>query len=137
MAIIPGTLEATELETINTVPTIEPSKTYALLNGRIGGTIDGEEAVKQFIAKAIRTARNRFLIYTDEYGSELDELIGENVTRELLDDEIPRVITESIIYDDRIASVGNFAITTVSDKVYVNFTVTLATGQTVESEVAV
>lgn len=137
MAIIPESLQATELETIQTSPTAEPSKTYALLNGRIGGTIDGEEAVMQFISKAIRTARNRFLIYTDEYGSELSELIGENVTRELLDDEIPRIITEAIIYDDRIASVDNFTITTTSDNVNVAFTVTLATGQTVESEVVV
>lgn len=136
MAIIPETLQ-TELETVETIATVEPSKTYGLLDGRIVGTVDGDDAIKQYVAKAIRTARNRFLIYNDEYGCELDDLIGANVTRELLEDEIPRVITEALIYDDRIASVGSFVISNKSDSVFIKFTVTLTTGQTVESEVTV
>lgn len=136
MAIIPDTL-VTELETVDTIATVEPSKTYALLDGRIVGTVDGDDAIKQYVAKAIRTARNRFLIYNDEYGCELEDLIGANVTRELLEDEIPRVITEALIYDDRIASVGSFVISNTGDSVFIKFTVTLTTGQTVESEVTV
>ncbi|MGE6488521.1 DUF2634 domain-containing protein [Paenisporosarcina sp. NPDC076898] len=137
MAIIPEALATVETEFLDITPTIEPSKTYALLNGRIGGNIDGEEAIKQFISKAIRTVRNRFLIYNDEYGSELENLIGANITRELLEEEIPRVVTETLIYDDRIASVNNFVVTYIGDKVFIQFSVTLTTGQTVESEVTV
>lgn len=137
MAIIPESLESAEIETSDGVRVPEPTKTYELLNGRIGGYVDGEDAIKQYVAKAIRTARNRFLIYDEDYGSELEELIGESVTRELLEEEIPRVIKEAIIYDDRISSVGKFGISNTGDKVYVKFTVTLATGQTLESEVSV
>lgn len=137
MAIVPGTLEAAELETIETLPTIEPSKTYQLRLDQLGGLIDGEEAVKQFITKAIRTPRNRLLIYDDQYGSELEDLIGANATRELLSDEIPRVITEAIIYDDRIESVSNFTVIQDGDKTYITFSVGLVSGGTIKNEVTV
>lgn len=53
--------------------TLEPSKTYRLdiENGRIGGLIDGEEALRQFIKKAIMTARNRYIAYDEDYGCDI------------------------------------------------------------------
>lgn len=137
MAIIPQSLEEAEQEVLQTTTEIQPSLTYALLDGRIGGKIDGNEAIRQFIAKAIKTARNRFLIYDDQYGCELEDLIGASVTRELLEEEIPRVIYEAIIDDDRIRDVINFVVTNEGDKVFVSFTVVLVNGEQVESEVEV
>lgn len=137
MAILPESLESAEIAMVDVPSTVEPSLTYQLLSNRLGGLIDGEEAIKQFIHKAIRTPRNRFLIYDDQYGCELEDLIGANVTRELLYDELPRVITEAIIYDDRIESVTNFNVQQLGDKTYINFTVGLVNGGTIESEVTV
>ena len=110
--------------------TIGPSKTYRLSyeSNEIGGIIDGEEALRQFIVKAIRTARFRFLIYDDQYGSELEDLIGADVPIELLQTEIPRIITEALIYDDRVVEVVDFDITRDSDKLFVSFSVGTATG---------
>ena len=135
MAIIPQSLEEAELEVVETVFKIEPSLTYSLLPDSIGGKIDGIEAIRQFIAKAIRTARDRYLIYDDQYGCDLESLIGANVTRELLEEEIPRVIYEALIYDDRISDVVDFVITNEGDKVFVTFTALLVNGEQVESEV--
>lgn len=135
MAIIPQSLEEAELEVVETVVQIEPSLTYSLLPNSIGGKIDGLEAIRQFIAKAIKTARDRFLIYDDQYGCDLESLIGANVTRELLEEEIPRVITEALIYDDRISDVVDFVITNEGDKVFVSFTALLVNGEQVKSEV--
>ena len=135
MAIIPQSLEEAELEVVETVVQIEPSLTYSLLPDSIGGKIDGLEAIRQFIAKAIKTARDRFLIYDDQYGCDLESLIGASVTRELLEEEIPRVITEALIYDDRISDVVDFVITNEGDKVFVSFTALLVNGEQVESEV--
>jgi phage baseplate assembly protein W len=117
----------------------EPSKTYRLdlESGEIGGLVDGDEALRQFIAKAIRTARFRFLIYDDDYGSELEDLIGEDVTPELLESEIPRVITEALIYDDRVAEVADFRIVRDGDKVTVSFTVIQTNGEEISEEVAI
>lgn len=103
----------------------QPNKTYSLdlKKGEIGSLIDGEQALRQFILKAIETARFRFLIYSDEYGSELDSLIGEDISQELLNTEIPRVITDALIYDDRVKAVNNFVITRESDKLFITFSV--------------
>ncbi|AND39625.1 DUF2634 domain-containing protein [Cytobacillus oceanisediminis] len=112
-----------------------PSKTYALGTETIGGFIDDEAALRQFIAKAVRTARYRFLIYTDDYGCELDSLIGDDLSPELLQSEIPRILREALIYDDRIQDVVNFEITRESDKLYVNFSVITTDGTNITEEV--
>ena len=55
-----------------------PSKTYRLdlEEGRILGMVDGQEAVRQAIHKAIITPRWKCLIYDNQYGSEI-EAAGE------------------------------------------------------------
>jgi hypothetical protein len=65
MALSP--LQPIEEQTETTVVTTEPTKTYKLdfENGVIGDFIDDDEALRQFIYKAIRTARFRYLIYDD------------------------------------------------------------------------
>ncbi len=132
MAILPETLETAEI--VEATIDIQPSLTFELLEGRIGGLIDGEAAIRQFIQKAIRTARNRFLAYDDEYGCELEDLLGANVTPEILIDEIPRILKDAILYDDRVESVSDFTINQIKDAVYVNFSVATTQGQTIESE---
>lgn len=114
-----------------------PSKTYSLdfKTGELGGRIDGIEALWQFIGKAIYTARFRFLIYTSQYGCEIDELIGQDVSPALLQAEIPRVIREALIYDDRILDVRNFVIRREADALYVTFTVDSVTSGSFTEEV--
>ncbi|MEH7521680.1 DUF2634 domain-containing protein [Bacillus sp. JJ1503] len=134
MALSPlETLEERVL-TVEEQETIEPSKTYRLgyESNEISGLIDGEEALRQFVVKAIRTARFRFLIYDNQYGSELEELIGADVSLELLQTEIPRVIREALIYDDRVADVVDFEIVRESDKLFVSFRVVTTTGDNVD-----
>ncbi|QVY62994.1 DUF2634 domain-containing protein [Cytobacillus gottheilii] len=126
MALSPLLPEEERVVEIDNVPA--PSKTYALGEGTIDGFIDGETALRQFISKAIRTARYRFLIYDDEYGCEIEDLIGSDVTAELLQSEIPQIITDALIYDDRIESVSGFNIERTGDQLYVSFTVTSIDG---------
>jgi phage baseplate assembly protein W len=105
-----------------------PTKTYAMdfTAGDIGGEVTGLDAIKQYIVKAIKTARFRFSIYDTDYGSEIEDLIGQDVTVALLETEIPRVIEEAIIYDDRILSVYDFTLTREGDRLYVSFYVETA-----------
>ena len=112
-----------------------PSKTYRLGDGTIGGLIDGEEALRQFIVKAVRTARFRFLIYDDDYGSELEDLIGADISPELLQTEIPRIIREALVYDDRISDVVDFVINRESNNLYVAFRVVTTDGTELTEEV--
>ncbi|MCM3784308.1 DUF2634 domain-containing protein [Neobacillus mesonae] len=100
-----------------------PLRTYAINfdTGEIGGIVDGTDAIKQFIYKAILTARYRFPIYDSDYGCEIEDLIGSDASIDLLETEVPRVITEALIYDDRISDVYDFTLTREGDRLYVSF----------------
>jgi phage baseplate assembly protein W len=115
----------------------KPLKTYAFdfKTGRIGGMIDGREAIEQFIRKTIFTARFAHLIYSPDYGCELLELIGKDYTPGFMESEIIRTITEALIYDDRIESVYDFNVTIKDDSVDVFFRVDTVEGTLEISEV--
>ncbi|WP_348623002.1 DUF2634 domain-containing protein [Paenibacillus peoriae] len=117
---------------------VEPSRTYALDlgSGVVGGIIDGREAIRQFILKAILTSRFHFTIYDEDYGCELENLIGQDVPMELLETEIPRVITEALIYDDRVDDVYGFDITKEANDLFVSFYVDVD-GEEIPMEVTV
>lgn len=113
----------------------QTSRTYDLFDAGMRATIDGEAAVRQAIRKALITARYTFLIYNSDYGCELDTLIGQRVNSDLFDAEVVRLTREALIYDDRIASVDDFAITRSGDAVYVSMRVTTAAGLSITEEV--
>lgn len=85
-----------------------PSKTYKIdfESGRIIGTVDGDEAVLQFIRKTLNTDKYAFEIYDWYYGAELLKLVGQSydyvVTR------IPNIFREALLVDDRITDVRDF-----------------------------
>ncbi|MCY9546773.1 DUF2634 domain-containing protein [Lysinibacillus xylanilyticus] len=120
------------------LPEIETSKTWRidLENGRIGTFIDGNEAIRQYIRKVLITARNRYLIYDDTYGEELHDLIGQNLTKALMDVEIPRVVRDAIEGDDRIEEVSDVTVMQYnSDSILIAVTVITATGLFITEEV--
>lgn len=139
MALSP--LKPPEERAVEVAPTPQPSRTYALNfdTGEVGGVIDGEAAIRQAIRKAIATARFRYLIYGAEhlYGCELEDLIGQDLPIELLNAEVPRVISEALLVDDRIADVYNFTIARTGDELYVSFFVDLVSGVTLTEEVTI
>lgn len=126
-------------DTTDQTDMVAPSKTWKLdfENGRITHEIDGLEAIRQFVKKAILTARSRFLIYTDDYGCELDDLIGDDVTDAYLNSEIPRMVKEALIYDDRIEDVTDIQYERDGDKLYLSFRVVTALGEQEEMGVTV
>ncbi|MCK1985161.1 MULTISPECIES: DUF2634 domain-containing protein [Peribacillus] len=108
----------------------EPSKTWAIdfANGTIGGYIDEELALRQFVIKALLTERSKYAIYSDDYGNELQELVGEDFSPALLDSEIPRMVYEALAYDERIEDIADIEYTRSGDKLYVSFTVVPVAG---------
>lgn len=102
---------------------IFPTKTYAmdLENGRIIGYTDGQEAMKQAIYKVLNTERFEYGAYSNNYGVELNELIGMPITYVL--PEIKRCITEALTWDSRINSVDGFEFETEMGKVHCTFIV--------------
>ena len=138
MALTPESLdEVIETDTVaEDDEEVAPSKTWAIdfENGTIGGFVDDDAAIKQFALKALITERSKYGIYSDDYGTELLDLIGEDVTADLLDSEIPRMVEETLIYDDRIDSVSNITLTRDGDKLFISFQLVTVTGEDITTE---
>ena len=80
-----------------------PTKTYRVLNGRIAGFIDDLEAIAQTVDKILSTSRFQYLIYSDDYGSDFLDLIGED--KDLVYSEIERMTVEALSIDERITDI--------------------------------
>ncbi|WP_374018997.1 DUF2634 domain-containing protein [Paenibacillus thiaminolyticus] len=79
---------------------------------------DETEAWVMWCQKAIRTPRYRHLIYSREHGEEFDDLIGKGFSRAVIESEIQRVVTETIMVDPRTASVDGFTFSWSGDGCY-------------------
>lgn len=97
--------------------------------------VEGVEALKVWIEKAIRTARYRWGAYTWNYGNELEDLIGNDLPAATLQSEVERAIKEALAVDPRIYECSNFTIQRTGDILGVEFTVTTTTGETIAQEV--
>ena len=62
---------------------IQPSKQHRMNieRTRIAGTCDGLEAVRQTVYKILNTERYAYIIYSWDYGVELQDLYGKNPMR--------------------------------------------------------
>lgn len=103
--------------------TLYPSYTYYMnLNtNRIIGNIDGIEAMPQAIYKILNTERSAYLAYSDNYGVELMDLYGKQMTYVI--PELERRIKEALEWDSRINSVDNFEFELKGSSVTATFTV--------------
>ncbi|MGX9756015.1 DUF2634 domain-containing protein [Clostridioides difficile] len=101
----------------------EPGKTFKLHieKNRVDGTCDDVEALKQTIFLILNTERYEHLIYSRNYGVELNDLIGEPIS--FVIPEIERRIKEALILDDRIENVDNFEFENIKGKVHCKFVV--------------
>lgn len=101
----------------------EPSNTFFIdfEKGRISGFVDEREAVKQAIMLILNTERYKFLIYSWNYGVELEELIGTHP--DIVEDEVERLISEALLQDDRITAVYDFEFSRNRDTLLVSFKV--------------
>ena len=126
MALSPFTDTEDLIEEVSTEETMLPTSTFQFDFDKMeftGALIDGQEAVIQAARLILITPRFHYLIFSEFYGNELEDLIGEDVSSDFLDSEIPRYITESLIYDERIMDVRDIVLTmnASEDKVYISF----------------
>lgn len=75
-------------------------------NDQIGGTVDEIEAVRQAAFCILNTERYEYMIYSWDYGVELEDLFGEPLSYVL--PELKRRIAEALTQDDRITGVKDF-----------------------------
>ena len=115
-----------------------PSLTYKLdLNkGRIVGKIDGIEAVRQAIRKAIITPRFKCLIYSNQYGSEIEQAyIADFATLDFIEATVEEYVKDALLPDTRILSCYDFSVSQEEDGVFIRFTCETIFGETKVEEV--
>ena len=119
-------VDLTNLEVVS-----QPSLTYKLdfERKRISGKIDNEEAIMQLVMKILYTERYAYVIYSSQYGVELDRLIGKDY--DFIVSDLERTITEALLADDRILSITDFQANKIGiDKMEVSFAVNSIAGST-------
>ena len=111
----------------------ETSHTYRInLNeSTIAGYVDEREAMVQAIYLILNIERYDYLIYSWDYGIELNDLYGQPIPFVL--PELKRRITEALLQDTRIAGVDNFSFETTKGKVHATFTISTIYGD-IEAE---
>lgn len=115
MALLPDT-GTSDVGTVIGKAELQPNRTYKMLvsDEHVIGTLDDNlSAVKQAAYKILNTERYKHVIYSWNYGVELQDLFGKPIPYVL--SEIPRRITEALVQDDRIDDVTDFDISWTRD----------------------
>lgn len=111
----------------------QPSKTWIIDRNtmQVSGMDKGLEAVRQAVEIALNVERYRWTIYSANYGSELDGLVGEDEAYIIA--EIPRLVEGALSPDSRVVSVDDYTYTrTDTNSLTVSFTVHTVYGDFVE-----
>lgn len=87
---------------------------FRLVDGKFR-LVDGLDAIKIYIYKALMTVKNRYIIYSDKYGSDLEKLIGKGYTNSFIKSQVRRYIKESLLISPYIEYVNGFDISFEED----------------------
>lgn len=106
-----------------------PTRTYRMdfEKGVVSGKTDGIEAMKQAIHLILSTERFIWPIFSWNYGIEAVELIGKR--RFYVESELQRRVTDALMQDDRVISVGGFAFEEKKQTLSATFTVNTTEGE--------
>ncbi|HEX2986106.1 MAG TPA: DUF2634 domain-containing protein [Caproiciproducens sp.] len=101
---------------------------FVLSNGK-PVIVEGLEAIKIWILKALRTQRYRYLAYTWNYGQEFEDLVGQKFGPEVLKSEAERYLTDTLLINSHIKSISNVSVVFDGSKLSIDFTVLTDQGE--------
>ncbi|PRR70928.1 DUF2634 domain-containing protein [Clostridium thermopalmarium] len=101
---------------------------FILENGKFK-VVEGNEALKVWIWKALKTERYRYLAYSWNYGHELDSLVGKGLSNAALKLEVERYIKEALLINPYLKDIYNLNITIEGAKLDIAFTVSTVYGE--------
>ena len=102
--------------------------------GQIAGMDGGLEAMRQAVEIILTTKRYNWQIYSENFGIELDDLVGEDP--DYIKTVLPTRVRDAFSVDNRILSAQNFVFNFEADRATVTFDVITVYG-TVNAEVNV
>lgn len=91
--------------------------------------VEGDEAIKIWIYKALSTERFRYLAYSWQYGIELRPFIGKVMSVQQRYSEIKRVIVECLMVNPYIKRIDTIDIQHEGDTVDISITLTTIYGE--------
>ena len=114
----------------------QPSRTWNINQdtGRIEGTTDGYDAVRQAIETILNVKRFRWQIYQPYSGVELQALIGQDVG--YVAAELHRRARDALLMDDRVRRISNYTYAVEGDTLTASLTVETVYGS-VDAEMEV
>ena len=109
-----------------------PTNTFLIdwASRQISGMDEGLPAMRQAVEIILHVERFKWQIYSSNFGSELDELIGEDAA--YIESEVPRRIADAFSVDSRILGAKNFTFTQAGDVLTVTFDVETVYGEIAE-----
>lgn len=122
--MIPIGLQLPPEQAIDTETVTIPGLTYQVgwERGVITGMIDGLDSIRQAVLKILNTERYQYLIYSEDYGTEWQQILGQDHL--FVRAETQRMITEALLQDDRIEQIVDFqTYWTSGEDIRVSFTV--------------
>lgn len=111
MALIPAQSTGVLSPTADITPAAsQTTRTYKmdLEAGRVVGFADGVEAMRQAILKILLTERFAYLIYSWDYGIELNGAYGRSA--QTMASEARRIVQEALLADSRITGISDFSV---------------------------
>ncbi len=84
---------------------------------------EGLEALKIWAYKALVTERYKYLAYSWDYGQEIANLIGSNISSQFVKSEVKRYIEEAFSVNPHIKGIKNLSTAIEEDTISVDFTI--------------
>lgn len=93
--------------------------------------VEGTEALKIWIWKALKTSKFIYPIYSDDYGQEFEGLVGKGISKSLAESEAKRLTLECLEENEHILSISNFKADKSNDILKITFTAITDCGEVI------
>lgn len=116
-------IQETEIDMEKLEKRTMPSLTWRINEEKaeVRGETDELDAMRQAVSKILQTERYRYAVYDWNYGVELEDLYGKNVSYVI--PELKRRIEDALLADDRVTAVTDFSFREEKGSVTAAFTV--------------
>lgn len=91
--------------------------------------VEGIEALKIWIWKALKTSRATYPIYSNTYGQEIEKLVGKGLSKSLIESEAKRLTLECLKENEHILNIKNFKVSKEKDLLNISFTAVTDCGE--------
>ena len=109
MSILPSFLADQINEEKNQLLDVPKEYGIDFATGQLTGKIvEGKEAIKVWIWNCLKTQRFRYPIYSWDYGTDLEQYIGQTVSEEFLNADCEDEIREAMLVNPYITDIEDF-----------------------------